>query len=194
MRSWHVEEQAEFTEFYRSSRDDCLRIVLVNVGDQVLAEDLVAEGFSRAWASWQKVRRHPAPRAWVVRTALNAHVSWWRRRRHEVALADHDLAAPADRGGGLNRPVTAALRRLPARQRQVITLRLLLDLDTEGTARVLRISPETVRVHLHRAIAALRAECGPARGQEPAHDREPIGHSIGGKRHPDERNGRSADE
>jgi RNA polymerase sigma-70 factor (sigma-E family) len=174
MRSWHVEqEQAEFAEFYQSARDDCLRIVLVNVGDRALAEDLVAEGFSRAWASWRKVRQHPVPRAWVVRAALNAHVSWWRRRRREVGLDGHDVVAPTVNGTGLNRPMTAALRRLPARQRQVITLRVLLDLDTETTARVLGISPGTVRAHLHRAIAAMRSEFGPA--QPPAHDPEPIG-------------------
>jgi len=59
-------EQAEFARFCQSARDDCLRIILVNVGDQTLAEDLVAVGFSRAWASWRKVRQHPAPRAWVA--------------------------------------------------------------------------------------------------------------------------------
>jgi RNA polymerase sigma-70 factor (sigma-E family) len=175
MRSWHVEqEQAEFAEFYQSARDDCLRIVLVNVGDRALAEDLVAEAFSRAWASWRKVRQHPVPRAWVVRAALNAHVSWWRRHRREVGLDGHDVVAPTDSGTGLNRPMTAALRRLPARQRQVITLRVLLDLDTETTARVLGISPGTVRAHLHRAIAAMRGEFGPA--QRPASGPEPIGH------------------
>ena len=175
-------QQAEFAEFYESARDDCLRIVLVNVGDLTLAEDLVAEGFSRAWASWRKVREHPAPRAWVVRAALNTHVSWWRRRRREVRLDGHDAVAPGDLDGaagsglaltGLNRPMTAALRRLPARQRQVITLRVLLDLDTETTARVLGISPGTVRAHLPRAIAAMRSEFGSAEG--PAPDPEPIG-------------------
>ena len=81
--------------------------------------------------------------------------------------------APADGGTGLNRPMTMALRRLPARQRQVITLRVLLDLDTETTARVLGISPGTVRAHLHRALAAMRSEFGPA--QQPAQDPEPLG-------------------
>jgi RNA polymerase sigma factor (sigma-70 family) len=176
MRSWHVEQQqAEFTEFYRSARADCLRIVLVNVGDRELAEDLVAEGFSRAWASWPKARQHPAPRAWVVRTALNAHVSWWRRRRREVALEGHDVAAPAEHGTGLNRPVTAALQRLPVRQRQVITLRVLLDLDTKGTARLLGISQPTVRAHLHRAIAAMRSQVAPPAGDKPGSGSGPVG-------------------
>jgi RNA polymerase sigma-70 factor (ECF subfamily) len=123
-RVWGVERRRqEFTEFYTSAKDDCLRIVLVSVGDRQLAEDLVAEAFTRAWMSWRTVRDHPSPRAWVVRTALNVHVSWWRRRRREV-----------------------------------ITLRVFFDLDTEATATTLGISPGTVGVHLHRALAALRAQ------------------------------------
>src|SRR2546422_1053851 len=62
--------QSEFTEFYKSNRDRCLRAVLAGTGDRQLAEDLVAEAFTRAWMSWHKVRRHPVPSAWVVRTAL----------------------------------------------------------------------------------------------------------------------------
>jgi len=88
----------EFAEFYESARDDCLRIVLLNVGDRQLAEDLVAEGFTRAWVSWRKVRDLQVPHAWVVRTALNANVSRWRRQRREVALDGHDIAMPADAG------------------------------------------------------------------------------------------------
>lgn len=151
-------KQAEFTEFYRGTRDDCLRIVLLAVGDMTLAEELVAEAFARAWTAWRTVRRHPAPRAWVVRTALNAHASWWRRRRREMPLEGHDLPVPADPGSALDTAVLAALWRLPTRQRQVVALRLLLDLDTETTAQMLGISPGTVGVHLHRAIATLRAD------------------------------------
>ncbi len=171
MRIWDVEQdELDFAEFYAASRDDCLRIVLVNVGDPDLAEDLVAEGFTRAWISWREVRRHPAPRAWVVRTALNAHVSWWRRRRREVSLepGGHDVTTAATQYSGLDSPLVAALRRLPLRQREVVALRLLLDLDTETTARVLGISGGTVGVHLHRALAALRGELGPPAGGEPA--------------------------
>ena len=68
------QEQAEFAEFYAGSRDDCLRTVLATVRDVDKAQDLVAEAFARAWASWPQVSRHPAPRAWVVRTALNLSV------------------------------------------------------------------------------------------------------------------------
>jgi len=54
----------EFAEFYESTRDDCLRIVLLHVGDRHLAHDLVAEAYTRAWMSWRKVRELEVPRAW----------------------------------------------------------------------------------------------------------------------------------
>jgi DNA-directed RNA polymerase specialized sigma24 family protein len=79
------QEQAEFVSFYESAKDDCYRTILAVTGDVGTAEDAIAEAFARAWASWRRVSRHPAPRAWVVRTALNANVSAWRRRRREVA-------------------------------------------------------------------------------------------------------------
>jgi DNA-directed RNA polymerase specialized sigma24 family protein len=60
MRIWGVERRRqEFTEFYTASRDDCLRIVLVNVGDRQLAEDLVAEAFTRA-PRGRSIHRRPA--------------------------------------------------------------------------------------------------------------------------------------
>jgi RNA polymerase sigma-70 factor (sigma-E family) len=150
-------EQDEFAEFYRASRDSCLRAVAAVIGDPELAEEQVAEAFTRAWMSWGKVRQHAAPKAWVVRTALNLGVSWWRRRRREVPLADHD-AATADTSGGVDPALIAALRRLPLRQREVLALRIFLDLDTETTAKVIGIAPGTVTAHLSRAVAALRRD------------------------------------
>jgi RNA polymerase sigma factor (sigma-70 family) len=146
----------EFAEFYESARDDCLQIVLLNVGDRNLAEDLVAEAFAKAWVSWRKLRTYQAPRAFVVRAALNANVSRWRRHRREVGLDGHDVAVPAA-DGVLSGELLAALRGLPLRQREVVTLRLLLDLDTETTAKLLGIAPGTVGVHLHRAAETLRS-------------------------------------
>jgi RNA polymerase sigma-70 factor (sigma-E family) len=160
------QNQREFEEFYAAARDDCLRVVLVSVGDRQLAEDLVAEAFTRAWMSWPKVRQHPSPGAWVVRTSLNVHVSWWRRRRREVALASHDTAAVASLYPGVDSSLVTALRRLPSRQREVIVLRLLLDLDTATTAQTLGMPAGTVGSHLHRGLAALRRDIPALKDQE----------------------------
>ena len=136
--------------------------VLVSVGDQDAAQDQVAEAFARAWASWQRVSKHPVPQAWVVRTALNAGISRWRRQRREVTVADAGTGAGSSTSSqppdGVDPLIMAALMRLPTRQRQVVALRLFLDLDTARTAAVLGIAPGTVQAHLGRAIAALRKD------------------------------------
>jgi RNA polymerase sigma-70 factor (sigma-E family) len=152
------QEQADFAEFYAGSRDDCLRTVLAAVRDVDQAQDLVAEAFARAWASWRKVSGHPAPRAWVVRTALNLSVSSWRRRRRELPLTGQDAPADGLASSLVDAELAAVLERLPARQRQVVALRIFLDLDTAQTAEVLGIAPGTVTAHLARALAALRTE------------------------------------
>ncbi|MEV4793808.1 sigma-70 family RNA polymerase sigma factor [Asanoa sp. NPDC049475] len=158
-------DREEFADFYQRSRDNCLRAVLASTGSRALAEDLVAEAFARAWASWHKVSRHPAPAAWVVRTALNIRVSWWRRHRREVPLDGHDQVEVADESAGMHDGLLAAVRRLPQRQREVVVLRIWLDLDTNTVAQVLGISAKTVAVHLSRATASLRTQFVPAASQ-----------------------------
>jgi RNA polymerase sigma factor (sigma-70 family) len=158
-RWWNVShEELDFASFYQASRDDCLRTVLASVGDMDTAQDMVAEAFARAWASWRKVRRHPAPRAWVVRTALNAGVSSWRKRRRDQPLLDDVDAAAASLADPIGRELMEALQRLPVRQRQVVAFRIILDLDTAGTAKALGIAPGTVKAHLSQGLATLRNE------------------------------------
>ena len=166
MRSRGVDHKPDedFAEFYEQARAGCLRAVYAAVGDWSLAEDVTAEAFARAYASWRTVCRHPAPRAWVVRTALNTHVSWWRRRRWEVVWdASHDAEDRAPESAEIDRNVMQALRALPARQREVVALRIFLDLDIATTARALGVTPGTVKTHLSRALTALRAALTPVR-------------------------------
>lgn len=83
-----------------------------------------------------------------------------------------DPGTVADRAAGeaadslVDPRIMAALLRLPARQRQVVALRLFLDLDTSRTAELLGIAPGTVKEHLARALASLRADLIPTRQQE----------------------------
>jgi len=143
-------QQLDFAEFYRSAADECLRAVLVSVGDQDTARELVDEAFARAWASWRVVSRHPVPKAWVPDPGTVA-----------------DLPAAGGIPASLVDPqIMAALMRLPVRQRQVVALRLILDLDTARTAEVLGIAPGTVMAHLGRALAALRHDLQPELQQE----------------------------
>jgi RNA polymerase sigma-70 factor (ECF subfamily) len=102
----------------------------------------------------------------VVRTALNAGTSWWRRRTRELPLAGHDAVAPRETDDGLDAALLTALRHLPDRQREVIALRVFLDLDTDTIAAQLGIAPATVRVHLSRAVTTLRHELSPSQAVE----------------------------
>src|SRR5260370_4163186 len=160
-------KRVDLAEFDALCREGCLRAVLAVTGDRAGAEDLVAEAFARAWASWRTVGAHPAPRAWVVRTALNLRVSSWRRYRREVALGDEDAsrsaARAADRSGTgpVDPEIMAALAGLPERQRQVIALRIFVDMDTPATAQTLGIAPGTVTAPPPPAIAPLPAPLSP---------------------------------
>ena len=146
----------EFSEFYEGARHRCLSAVLVTVRDPNLAEELVAEAFARAWARWDKLAQRDNPSAWVVRTALNLNVSRWRRQRHETPLARHHWPSQWTERD-VDPAVMNAVLALPRRQREVVALRIVLDLDAAATAKILKIAPATVGVHLHRALTALQA-------------------------------------
>jgi RNA polymerase sigma factor (sigma-70 family) len=146
----------DFAGFYAAHKDSCLRAVVATGVDRAAAEEAVAEAFARAWSHWPTVGRLDAPRAWVVRVALNTHVSRWRKSRREVELglaADVAVATNHEERDDL----ILAVQALPQRQRQVVALRVFLDLDTAQTADLLGIATGTVTAHFHRAMTTLRA-------------------------------------
>jgi RNA polymerase sigma-70 factor (ECF subfamily) len=69
------------------------------------------------------------------------------------------------------RQITAAVERLPDRQRTVFTLCHIADQSTSEVSQALGLSEATVRVHLFRAIRKLRKLLAP----EPAAGRAPVG-------------------
>ena len=158
MRNTVMDPSRAFTDFYESTKDGCLRAVVASGTDRAAAEDAVAEAYARAWAAWPKVSRHPAPAAWVVRVALNHHVSRWRRSRREVTLLEtHEQTVHLDPVERDRDDLIKAVAALPERQRQVVALRIFLDLDTSQTSDALGIAPGTVTAHLHRAMTTLRS-------------------------------------
>jgi len=162
----------DFEAFYRAAWAPCLRTVLATTGESASAEDCTAEAFARALRDWDHVGRHPAPAAWVVRTAVNVKRDSWRRSRHFLRLAPrlvddapHELALDLSVEQSVDPAVLAALRRLPTRQREVVALAVLLELPSPVIADHLGISADSVRTHLRRAMASLRAALVP-----PEHD------------------------
>jgi RNA polymerase sigma-70 factor (ECF subfamily) len=157
----------DFEVFYSARKDAVLRAVLAVTGDWARAEDAVAEAFTKAYADWDRVRRHANPTAWVIRVALNSHRSWWRRTRRELpgAPPDRPLPGPAQ-DSGLDDQLRALVTQLPDRQRTVLALRVLADLSAEEIGELLGIAPATVHVHLHRAVGTLRARLATGNNEE----------------------------
>lgn len=150
--------EEDFVTFYERTKDQSLRAVVAAGADPYGAEDAVAEAFARAFAKWESIAKHPAPQGWVVATALNYRRSWWRRTRRESLRQDLPDTPGSCDASAFDQTLLRALRRLPTRQREVVVFRLLLDLDAAATAAALGIAPNTVGVHLHRALQTLRRE------------------------------------
>jgi RNA polymerase sigma-70 factor (ECF subfamily) len=162
----------DFTAFYLASRDRVFRTMVAVIGHRGDAEDAVAEAYARAFVRWSRLREYADPVGWVLVTALNTQRRRWRRIRRERlgAVPDAHSGAAPDQSAPADQPLPVELRRLvlglPRRQREVVALRLVADVSTEQTARLLGIAPATVDVHLHRALAALRAQLRPAASRE----------------------------
>lgn len=150
----------DFDTFFRSTKDRILRTVIVSTGNQHDAEDCVAEGFRKAFETWNDVQKLNSPAAWVVRVATNLHID--RQRKHiRVVKLWPQLARPEmteDSFTTVDPNLLVALRRLPERQRQILAYRVLLELPAKETATELSITVATVNTHLHRALQTLRAE------------------------------------
>jgi RNA polymerase sigma-70 factor (ECF subfamily) len=161
------DREAEFTVFYEQQVQRIVRTVALVVHDAALAEDAVAEAFSRAWARWRRVRTHDRPAAWVTRVALNECNSRFRRRRVERRKA-HAVARPDEVHDPEPRAshVWAAVARLPEQERTLIALRYVADLPQVQIAEVLGIPPGTVASGLSRGRRRLGIDLHPDADQE----------------------------
>jgi RNA polymerase sigma-70 factor (sigma-E family) len=156
---------AAVTELFRDHHLELVRLALVMVGDLATAEDVVQDAFERLHRGWRGLRQPSSGLAYVRSSVLNGCRSVHRRaavaRKHAPQLAEPDsggtdaASAADDRG-----EMTAALRTLPRRQREVLVLRYYLDLDVAEIAEVLRISPSAVRSTNTRGLAALARALG----------------------------------
>jgi RNA polymerase sigma-70 factor (ECF subfamily) len=144
--------------------DDVYGYLAYLTGDRGLAEDLAAETFERATRLWHRFdEQRGSARTWLCQlartVALDHFRSEKRRTRREQAytreLPTTDEGRFAD---GLSPAVEAALGRLSAAERELIALRVVLDLDGETAARVLGISTTACSTRLSRALAKLEKE------------------------------------
>jgi RNA polymerase sigma-70 factor (ECF subfamily) len=156
-----VAEVPSFESVAERHLDDVHAYLVYMTRDREVAEDLTAETFEKALRQWRRFDpRRGSARTWLCQlartTALDHFRAEERRRRREGAYA---LGRPeqADDGvfGGLSPALERALSALSAGEREVIALRVLLDLDIETAARVLGVSPTACTTRLSRALKKL---------------------------------------
>ncbi|WBC16431.1 sigma-70 family RNA polymerase sigma factor [Micromonospora sp. WMMA1998] len=132
------------------------------------AEDVVQEAFVKAYRKLSRYRGEASFRSWllaiVANESRNLHRSRTRRDGLTFRAATAGPTTEATTDDGLGAVLAAerraalvdALRRLPARDREVIVCRYLLDLGEEETVTVLGLPRGTVKSRTHRALAKLR--------------------------------------
>lgn len=140
--------------------DDVYGYLLYLTKNWTLAEDLTSETFETALRRWKRFDPgRGTPRAWLLAiarsTALDSFRADARRRRREERAGPASEHAEHGFGEGLSAELEAGLRALSAGEREVVALRIVLDLDGAETARLLGISPTAVSTRLQRALGKL---------------------------------------
>ena len=157
-----------FAEAAEANLDAVYRYLRQLTANPHLAEDLTSETFERALRMWSRYDPARGPALpWLVtiarRIALDHFRSDARRRGRELRAAAGEVATTPDPGQADDLPpqMAAALGNLTRSEREIVALRVLLDLDGAEAAAVLGITPSACSTQLHRAMTKLRAELAP---------------------------------
>lgn len=150
-----------------------VRLARLFVDDRDAAEDLVQEAFLRLARSAHRINDIDRAPAYLRSIVLNLARDHNRRglvslRHHATSIGpgstgqrDAAGASPAASTPDLlvqsedHRMVIEAVRALPVRQRDCITLRYFEELGIDAIATTLDLSPNSVKTHLQRGLAGL---------------------------------------
>jgi RNA polymerase sigma-70 factor (ECF subfamily) len=151
-----------FAQAAEAHLDDVYGYLSWFTSDRFAAEDLTAVTFERALRLWHRFDPdRGSARTWlcqVARTVALDHFRSERRRTRREQLAAPGESVEERFGEGLSPELEQALSRLTAGEREVVALRILLDLDAGAAARVLGISTSNCTTRLNRALKKLEEE------------------------------------
>jgi RNA polymerase sigma-70 factor (sigma-E family) len=173
-RRWPLDADPGVERLFRVHRLAMVRLALLLVDDRETAEDVVQDAFAALHRRWRALSCDDAALGYLRASVLNGSRSVLRRRRtvrrSPQPSADALSAEPADGSVLLaeeHREVLAALRRLPARQREVIVLRYWAELPEAQIAAALGISLGAVKSSASRGRDAIAAALSSGqRGQQ----------------------------
>jgi len=157
-----------FTDAATAHLDSVHRYLTQMVRNVHLAEDLTAETFERAFRQWHTFDpRKGSALTWLITIARRIALDHFRaeRRRHDredrysamSPLVAEDEVPEIDR---FPPHMAQALEGLSTIEREIVALRILLDLDNASAADLVGVSPSACSTHLHRAMTKLRKELG----------------------------------
>jgi RNA polymerase sigma-70 factor, ECF subfamily len=155
-----------FTSTAEEHLDDVYRYLLYVTANPATAEDLTSETFERALRRWHRFDpRRGNAQTWLCQLARSAALDHFRaeerRRRREERVAEPDRGAEIELPDEYGPILRQALRTLSGAEREVIALRVVLELDTKTAARVLAISPSACTTRLNRALEKLEQKVRP---------------------------------
>ncbi len=160
--------EALVVRLFHAEGRSLVRLARLYVDDRDAAEDIVQEAFLRLARHADRINEdHRAP-AYLRSIVLNLARDHNRRglvslRHHQPSGREVDVVTgDVDRlvRSEDNRRVLDAVRQLPARQRDCITLRYFEELGIDGIAATLGVSANSVKTHLKRAMVALNRTLG----------------------------------
>ncbi len=158
---------AAFESLVRAHQAIAFRTAWVVSGGADDAEDAAQDGFMKAYAALPRFRAGSPFRPWLLAIVANEARNRRRSAGRREALALRipgdrrpDDAAPSPEAAVLATEARAALLRaldqLSGTDREIVTLRYLLQLSEAEAAAALGIAPGTVKSRSSRALARLR--------------------------------------
>jgi RNA polymerase sigma-70 factor (ECF subfamily) len=180
-----LQRQQQLNRFLAEVERRALRYAEIAIRDADDAMDLVQEAMIKLVRNYaDKPEDQWAPlfyrilqngiRDWYRRRAVRNRVMVWFGRGNEdndydpIAEAPDPAARrPEDQLGteGALKELSAALERLPPRQREAFMLRTFEGLDVAGTATAMGVSQGSVKTHYSRAVHTLRDALGDHYGE-----------------------------
>lgn len=156
-------ELAAFRELIRAHQDIVYTLALRMLKVPEDAEELAQDVFVSAHRHLGKITCAAHLLFWLRRTVCHRAIDRLRRRPLHAALPLDSVAevpvAEASHDPLLERRLRDLVSRLPPMARAVVLLKYQEDLDPSEIARTLDMPLNTVKSHLQRSLASLRAGC-----------------------------------
>lgn len=150
-------DEEAFNEIYKIFAPLVHGIVLARVPRDEAA-DIVQEVFLSAYKNLHTLRDKNAVGAWLAMIARNRATEFYRRSKPTEELSE-EMRGKDNQQTEANE-IMAAIRALPDTYRESLVLRLVEGMTGQEIAERTGMTPESVRVNLHRGMKILRQKLG----------------------------------